>query len=182
MSSKKKKYKAAEQFDINVTPMVDMFSVLISFLLITAVFSATGQARVDVPFLSSRPPEEKNEPEKDPPVNLTVVIQDSKVELEVTGGKIGENPQTFEFQLVETGLDELQAKIYQYRKDDLRVDTVTFMTDEEIRYEKLVMVLDAVRVLKPNRDPIPVPADYKFPRGVDQDSLIPKVIMGNVIL
>jgi biopolymer transport protein ExbD len=181
-SKKKKKYKAAEAFDINVTPMVDMFSVLISFLLITAVFSATGQARVDVPFLSSRPPEDQKDEDKDPPVNLTVVIQESKVELEVTGGKIGEKPETHEYQLVEAGLDELQAKVYQYRKDDLRVDTVTLLTDENIKYDKLVMVLDAVRVLKPNRDPIPVPADYKFPRGVDQEALIPKIIMGNVIL
>ena len=181
-SKKKKKYKATEAFDINVTPMVDMFSVLISFLLITAVFSATGQARVDVPFLSSRPVESKNEPEKDPPVNLTLSIQEDKVVLEVTGGKIGEKPETHDFQLVEAGLDELQEKVYQYRKNDLRVDTVTFMTDEDIKYEKLVMVLDAVRVLKPNREPIPLPEDYKFPRGVDQDSLIPKIIMGNVIL
>lgn len=179
---KKKRMRVAEDFDINVTPMVDMFSVLISFLLIAAVFSATGQARVDVPFLSSRPlPEEKKE-DKDPPVNLTLVIATDKLTLEVTGGTIGEKPESFDFLMVDLGLDELQAKIYDYRKADLRVDTVTMMSDEDLKYEMLVKVIDAVRVLKPSRPPLDLPVDYKAPRGVDREALIPKIVMGNVIL
>jgi biopolymer transport protein ExbD len=181
-ASKKKKHRTAETFDINVTPMVDMFSVLISFLLIAAVFSATGQARVDVPFLSSRAPEEPQEKDKNPPVNLTLAVSADKAELQVTGGKIGEVPQKFEYLLVDSGLDELQGKIYEYRKEDIRVDTITLMTDEELKYELLVKVIDAVRVLKTTREPLSLPADYKPPRGVEQDALIPKIIMGNIIL
>jgi biopolymer transport protein ExbD len=182
LASKKKKRKVAESFDINVTPMVDMFSVLISFLLVAAVFSATGQARVDVPFLSSRPPPDEKEKDKNPPVNLTLVISAEKANLEVTGGTIGEKPQSFEYMIVESGLDELQAKIYDYRKADLRVDTITFMTDDDIPYETLVQVLDAVRVLKPSRPPLDLPVDYNPPRGVEREALIPKIVMGNVIL
>jgi biopolymer transport protein ExbD len=162
--------------------MVDMFSVLISFLLIAAVFSATGQARVDVPFLSSRPPPEEKKEERDPPVSLTLVIALDKLELQVSGGTIGDDPQKFEYLLVESGLDELQAKVYDLRKADLRVDSVTLMTDEELKYEQLVKVIDALRVLKPSRPPLDLPEDYKAPRGVDREALIPKIVMGNVIL
>lgn len=180
---KKKNHRTPGSFDINVTPMVDMFSVLISFLLVAAVFSATGQARVDVPFLSSRPPpDEKEEEKKDPPVSLTLVITPEKAELQVSGGKIGDNPENFEFLLGDAGLDELQAKLYDYRKADTRVDTITFMTDEEVTYEDLIKVVDTVRELKPSRPPLDLPLDFKPPRGVDGAALIPKIIMGNVIL
>lgn len=181
-SGKKKKHRTPEAFDINVTPMVDMFSVLISFLLITAVFSATGQARVDVPFLSSRAPDEPPVKDKNPPVSLSLVVSIDKAELQVTGGTIGDVPQKFEYLLVDSSLDELQGKIYEYRKADLRVDTITLMTDDELKYELLIKVIDAVRVLKPSRAPLSLPADYKPPRGVEQDALIPKIVMGNVIL
>lgn len=184
MLGKKKKHKAGEAFDINVTPMVDMFSVLISFLLVTAVFSATGQARVDVPFLSSRAPEnqEDEKEKKDPPVDLNLRVEGEVVELLVAPGKPGAATEKFEYQLVEAGLDELQGKVYEIRKEDLRVDKVTLMTDESVSYEKLVNVIDALRVVRSNREPLVLPEDYKLPRGVSQEDLIHKIVLGNVIL
>ncbi len=179
---RKKGHKAGEAFEINVTPMVDMFSVLISFLLVTAVFSATGQARVDVPFLSSKAPEEPKKEDKDPPKSLTLVVEENLVELQISDGKPGVEPEKFEYQLVEAGLDELQGRIYDVRKEDLRVDLVTVMSDDEVEYEKLVLIIDALRVLRPHRDPIELPDDYKFPRGVSEEALIPKIVMGSVIL
>jgi biopolymer transport protein TolR len=182
--NKKKKHKSGEAFDINVTPMVDMFSVLISFLLVTAVFSATGQARVDVPFLSSRAPEdnEDQKEKKDPPADLNLRVENQTVELLVTPGKPGSETQKFEYQLVEAGLDELQGKVYEIRKEDLRVDKVTLLTDESVSYEQLVDVIDALRVIKPHREPLVLPEGYVVPRGVSQEDLIHKIVLGNVIL
>lgn len=180
---KKKKKKSPSSFEINVTPMVDMFSVIISFLLVTAVFSATGQARVDVPFLSSRPPDSDPEDDKkDPPKSLTLNVEAKTLTLEISTGKPGERPESIEYQFIAAGLDALQERVYQLRKEDLRVDTVTMMTDEDIRYEDLVQVIDTLRVLKSHREPLVLPEDYKLPRGVEREALVPKLVLGSIIL
>lgn len=179
----RRRAKGEESFELNVTPMIDMFSVLISFLLITAVFSATGQMRVEVPFLSSKPPPTKQEVEKNKPEKVvTLIIDTDKVKLEVG---LSDNSQTVkkdEYKTDDKGLDDLQGKLYALRQEDGKFDKVTVMSEMDVKYETLVAVLDAMRELKPGRQPIPWPADYKLPTGIDPSALIPKIIFGNVIL
>jgi hypothetical protein len=87
-----------------------------------------------------------------------------------------------EYPLSEQGLDDLQARLYQIRSEDPKFDKVTLMTELDVKYETLVQVIDTMRELKPGRQPIPYPAGVKPPAGVDSDALIPKIVLGNVIL
>ncbi|MEN9528897.1 MAG: Biopolymer transport protein ExbD/TolR [Pseudomonadota bacterium] len=177
----KKRKQVSTGFDINVTPMLDLFSVLIIFLLATSVFSATGETRIEIPFLSSQPPPKQEELEKNPEktVNITIDTKTVKYQQATTASSVVKDE--IEVPLTEEGLDKIQQKIYDIRKENAKFDKVTVFTQAEVSYEKLVMVLDAVRVLRAGRAPIRYPDDYKMPSGVDPESLVTKVVLGNVI-
>ena len=179
---KKRSKGSADPVEINVTPMIDMFSVLNSFLLMTAVFSSTGQIRVEIPFLSSKPPPPQEELDKTPQKDINVTIDDKIIKLAVSFTNTTQGATKEEFANDENGRDALQGKLYDLRKSDTKVDKVTLFTENDTKYESLVKVLDALRVLKTGRAPLPWPADYKLPAGVDPEALIPKIVLGNVIL
>lgn len=168
--------------ELNVTPMIDMFSMLNSFLLMTAVFSATGAVRVEVPFLSSKPPPTQKEMDDKPEKVVTLIVDNDMAKLEIGLSNNSSSVKKEEFKVDPAGLDALQAKLYAIRSEDPMFDKVTVMTETDTKYEKLIQVLDAMRELKPGRAPIPLPADYKLPVGTDRNALIPKIVLGNVIL
>jgi len=179
---KKRSKGETHPLEINVTPMIDMFSVLIAFLLITAVFSSTAQHRVEIPFLSSAPPPTKQEIDKNPTKVVNLVLDNSVVTLEVSMSNNSKVIEKVDYKTDEAGLDGLQSKLYEIRTQNPKFDLVTIMQEPTTTYEILIKVLDAVRVLKGTRTPIPYPADDKVPQDIDPSSLIPKVILGNVIM
>jgi biopolymer transport protein ExbD len=177
----KKRKQVATAFEVNVTPMLDLFSVLIIFLLATSVLSSTGELRIEVPFLSSKPPPKQEELEKKPEktVSVTVDVKKVKYQQATTARSVPENE--FEVDLNETGLDRIQAEIYAIRKENSAFDKVTVFTQPEVSYEKLILVLDSIRELRNGRTPIAYPAGYQFPPGVDQTSLVTKIVLGDVL-
>lgn len=179
---KKRSKGEARPVELNVTPMIDMFSMLNSFLLMTAVFSSTGEIRVEIPFLSSKPPPTQKELDDKPEKVVTAVIdnEEAKLEIGLTNSSASVKKETYK--LDDVGLDALQAKLYALRQEDVKFDKVTLMTEPETRYENLVKVVDAMRELKPGRNPIPLPEGTKPVSGIDPRALIPKIILGNVIL
>jgi biopolymer transport protein ExbD len=177
----KKRKKSAESFEINVTPMLDMFSVLIAFLLATAVFSSTGQVRVEVPFLSSKPPPPQEELEKNDEKTVTLTVDNATVKFELATTASSKPLETKQFSNDTKGLDDLQARLYSLRSENPKFDKVTVMTELEVKYENLMNVIEAMRELKPGRQPIPYPEGVKPPVGVDPGALIPKIVLGNVI-
>ena len=179
---KKRSKGEAPPVEINVTPMLDMFSVLISFLLITAVFSSVGFERIEVPFLSSAPPKTKQEVDKDPQKVVTLVIDNEKAVLEIGMSNSSADVKKEDFPIDEAGLNNLQAKIYTLRSEDKRFDMVTIMQEPETKYEILIKILDTLRILKPGRTPIPLTDDQKPIPGVEPDALIPKIVLGDVAL
>jgi biopolymer transport protein ExbD len=179
----KKRSKGQEEpVEINVTPMIDMFSVLNTFLLMSAVFSATGFTRIEVPFFSSKPPPPQKELDEKPEkvVSITVDNADVTMEVGVSNNSSGVKKDTYKTD--DAGLDLMQAKLYELRKENPKFDKVTMMTELDVKYETLIKVIGACRELKAGRPPIPWPAEYKLPVGVDSGTLIPKIILGNIIL
>lgn len=168
--------------DINITPMIDMMSMLNSFLLMTAVFSQTGAARVEIPFLSSKPPPTQKEVDNKPEKVVSAVIDNEKVKLEIGMSNNSTTVKKEDYGTDPKGLDALQARLHALRSEDPNFDKVTVMTEPETKYETLINVIDSMRELKNGRAPIPLPSDYKIPVGVDRTALIPKIVLGNVIL
>lgn len=179
---KKRSKGEGKPVELNVTPMIDMFSMLNSFLLMTAVFSSTGEVRVEVPFLSSKPPPTQKEVDDKPEKVVTAVVDNDEVKLEIGMSNNSTTVKKESYKIDPVGLDSLQAKLYSLRQEDAKFDKVTMMTELETRYENIVKVVDAMRELKPGRNPIPLPEGQKQVSGVDPNALIPKIILGNVIL
>ena len=162
--------------------MLDMFSVLIAFLLATAVFSSSGQIRVEIPFLSSKAPPSQPEIDKNPKKTLSLTVDTDTAKLDVATTANSTPTESKVYRIDPQGLDDLQSKLYEIRSQDPKVDLVTVLTELEVEYEKLVMVIDSMRDLKPGRQPIPLEEGAKPPIGVDPTALIPKIVLGNVIL
>lgn len=65
--------KKAVDFQINLIPCIDLLSVLISFLLMTSVW--TQIAKIDVKQKPNAPSEEQPEEKDDEAINLTVFVK-----------------------------------------------------------------------------------------------------------
>lgn len=180
---KKRSVGPQAPIELNITPMIDMFSVLIAFLILVAVFSATGFHKAEIPFLSEKPPPTREEIEKEKPhLTATVIIDKDYVVVEYGNSKTSLDIKPERYDLTEQGLDSMQDSLYRARTADPGFDLVTVMTELDVPYDTMMRVFDTMRVLQNNRPTIPLPQDYKVPDGVNREALIPKIVLGNVIL
>lgn len=180
LRKRRRKQNAPEtDIELNIVPFIDIFSMLNTFLLFSAVFVATGIIEVQVPFLSSAPP-----PKEDLERSISVKVDVTKEKIEaITSWSPGpENEQKWSFNNNKDGMVELHARLVQIRKDNPTTDKVTFFTEDDVIWENISMILDAVK-LREEKDPVfnSIGSDGK-PGQPDRENLFPKVIMGSVIL
>jgi hypothetical protein len=165
--------------ELNIIPFIDVFSLLNTFLLFSAVFVATGIIEVQIPFLSSAPP-----PKEDLERSISVKVDLSKDKIEcITSWSPGpENEQKWSFSNNKDGMKELHARLVQIRKENPTSDKVTFFTEDDVIWENISGVLDSIK-LREEADPVfnSPPVDGK-PGAPDRENLFPKVVMGSVIL
>jgi biopolymer transport protein ExbD len=139
MVRRKRKNKESFETDImellNLTPMMDVFTVLVVFLLITAVFTSITIMDLSVPTsagaaAASRP-------------NFAIEVIVRKSGLEIANGKaveaaIPKKDGKYDLQLLTEILDRLKAK-YPEKED------ATVLMEPKIEYDHLVQVMDTVR-------------------------------------
>jgi biopolymer transport protein ExbD len=139
MVRRKKRKTEAFETDImellNLTPMMDVFTVLVVFLLITAVFTSITIMDLSVPTsaggaAASRP-------------NFAIEVIVRKSGLEIANGKaveaaIPKKDGKYDLQLLTEILDRLKAK-YPEKED------ATVLMEPKIEYDHLVQVMDTVR-------------------------------------
>ena len=137
----RRKRKKTEPFEtdimelLNLTPMMDVFTVLVVFLLITAVFTSITIMDLSVPTgaggaAASRP-------------NFAIEVIVRKSGLEIANGKaveaaIPKKDGKYDLQLLTEILDRLKAK-YPEKED------ATVLMEPKIEYDHLVQVMDTVR-------------------------------------
>jgi len=80
--SKRKKTKTKE---LDLMPMMNLFAILIPFLLSVAVFEKLGILEINLPERSIRPPDQ-NPPPDPMKLNLTIIITDDALTLGASGG------------------------------------------------------------------------------------------------
>src|SRR5689334_1179184 len=68
------KYRDVE---LNIMPFIDIFSLLNTFLLMSAVFLSVGVIEVQIPFLSSNPPKDEKD---EKPCDVKVDMEKEKIE------------------------------------------------------------------------------------------------------
>ncbi len=135
----KRRREAAEEKDImellNLTPMMDVFTVLVVFLLVTAVFTSITIMELSVPTNAGGSAANK------PNFAIEVIIR--KTGLEIGNGSsvqaaIPKKDGSYDIKLLSEMLLRLKAQ-YPGKED------ATILMEPKIEYDYLIQVMDAVR-------------------------------------
>lgn len=183
MKRRRRKIKSEyKDVELNIMPFIDVFSMLNTFLLFSAVFLSIGIIEVQIPFLSNSPPD-KEKPTRMLKVNID--ISKDKILLETSYTLPPENSDKVEFPNTPAGRDELHTKLVKVRQQNPDTDKATVFSDDDVLWENIALTLDAI-MLRKNSDPVFPPAkDEKNLQKAEANSKIyvyPKIVMGSVML
>jgi biopolymer transport protein ExbD len=120
--------------ELLLVPMIDIFTVLVTFLLMTAVFSRISIVELDLPSA-------RGEKVTEPAFRLEVILR--KEGYEVTNGKdrIAAVPKVDGAYDLQT-LTQLAVSL---KRDHPDVDNASVLLEPDIEYDSLIHVMDAVR-------------------------------------
>ena len=184
MGSRRKKggNKQAATPELNVMPFVDIFSMLNTFLLVSASFIGLGILEVQIPFLSNAPQtEEEQKPERT--LNIRVDTEKDKIILTTLYTEPPEDKQVKEYKTDIADIERFHQEMISIKTKDPKSDKVTVFVDDDVKYDKMVLVLDAIKTLKENDPAIPKAVDPGAPAEVQSGRILyDKVVIGSVIL
>ena len=139
--------------ELLLVPMIDIFTVLVTFLLMTAVFSRTVVLELDLPAQQTE--------FKEPPPGLQLEVLVHKDSLQVAdrnSGPLATLPNTaagYDYDGLTTYLKRVKAKFPE--KTD-----ASLLFEPDVPYDILVQVMDRVRVFETEQDARTVQAEL-FP-------------------
>ncbi len=183
-SSKRKKKnlgrKAPTTVELNVMPFVDVFSLLTTFLLFSAVFLAIGILEVQIPFLSNTPPP-PDKPARE--LEVKVDLERTKITLTTSYTAPPENEKNEVFQRDPDGISQMHQKLVGIRLQNPKLDKLSFFVEDDVTYAQMTEVLDAIKLRQPGDPEIPIPPDANEKQAaVLKSALFPKVVMQSVML
>ncbi len=142
MPSKLHRRKKHEFQDLELTTFLNLMVVLISFLLVTAVFSRITIQELKLPTAAGA----GGAIDTPPDVTIEVILRQSGVEVEVSGGgksiveasfpKVGDK---YDFEKLSDHLEGLKAQ-YQAKMD------ATLLIEPEVPYEDVIHTMDTIKV------------------------------------
>ncbi|HUN25999.1 MAG TPA: biopolymer transporter ExbD [Steroidobacteraceae bacterium] len=145
--------------ELLLVPMIDIFTVLVTFLLMTAVFSRTVVLQLNLPA------SETQFREPPPGLQLEVVVRKDLIQVaDRNSGPLATMPNTaqgYDFDALTAYLKRVKAKFPD--KTD-----ATVLLEPNISYDTLVQVMDHVRVFE-------VPTGF----GTSQAELFPDISIGD---
>jgi biopolymer transport protein ExbD len=140
--------------DINIVPMLDIFTILLFFLIFTAVFSRTHIVELNLPAQSTEP---LTIP--DGLVLEVVVHKDGLVVQDKNSGPLQQFPnsaQGYDFDGLSAFLSRVKARF-----PDMKAATV--LLEQDIPYDTIVATMDAVRSFEGTLDGKPARGEL-FPQ------------------
>jgi biopolymer transport protein ExbD len=121
--------------ELMLVPMIDIFTVLVTFLLMTAVFSRITILQLDLPSADAggapSPPE----------FRLEVIVRASGFELTNGNTLIASLPKLageYDYKM----LTELALQL---KRDNPDVDDASVLMERQVKYDYLIQVMDAIR-------------------------------------
>ena len=179
MSKKKKRKPKYRDIELNVMPFIDVFSLLNTFLLMSAVFLSVGVLEVQIPFLTSAPPEKKEDER-----SFDVKVDMEKDKIQVTGvwSKPPLNEQKRDFKVTKEDIAAMHKFMIELRRAAPDTDKVSFFTEDDVLWKDISNVLDAIKVRGP-ADPVFAPKGATdVQKAIAAESIYPKVVMSSVML
>lgn len=173
---KKKKSKKYKDISLNIMPFIDVFSLLNTFLLMSAVFLSVGILEVQIPFLTSAPPDKQPDAK-----SCDVKVDMEKTQIEATASNCGvQSPR--KFSVDKSGVAELHQHLVAVRKGNPEIDKLQFFTEDDVLWKDIASVLDAIKLRKPTDPIFASKASTDVERAVAAEFLFPKVVMASVML
>lgn len=128
--------KKSVDFQLNLIPMIDLLSVLISFLLMTSVW--TQIAKIDVKQSPNLPSEDQPPPPDEEKLSLTVLIKASGYTVTAKGAVLKEIDKKGE-DYDSTTLSEV---LKQSRAEHPENEDVQVTSEDKVPYKELITVMD----------------------------------------
>lgn len=178
---RKKHKRGAEYADLqlNIMPFIDVFSMLNTFLLFTAVFVSIGIHEVQIPFFTNAPPP-KDDTGRVFSVNVGLLTD--KLEVETSWSREPANLEKWTFDFNDKGLDEMHKRLLQVRQEHKDTDKVTVMVDREVLYSDMTKALDAIKLRREGEPAFDEKNDKGEVIGQNTLFLYPKVVIGNIVM
>jgi biopolymer transport protein ExbD len=120
--------------DLNLVPFIDLLTVCITFLLLTAVWTQTGRINID----QSVQKPQKVEPQKEPPKRLTIMIDEKGYSLKWADEPVQTIPAGGGIYDTERLKEELKKLKERLPKDQ----RVIVAPKDTIPYKEMIAVMD----------------------------------------
>jgi biopolymer transport protein ExbD len=123
-----------KQAELLLVPMIDIFTVLVTFLLMTAVFSRIAIMQIDLPSSAPAKPEE-------PKFRLEVIIRPDGFELSDGKQPLAAIPKL-------NGaydLNALSEHALAVKREHPTSDDASVLADPKVSYDSLIQAMDAIR-------------------------------------
>lgn len=127
--------KKSVDFQLNLIPFIDLLSVLISFLLMTSVWTQT--ARIEVRQSPNLPSDEPPEQEEEK-LNLTVIIKGTGYTVQKKNAVVKEIEKQGEDYDTETLTEVLKQVVAEHPSNN----EVTVTSEDKVPYQELISVMD----------------------------------------
>lgn len=130
--------KKSVDFELNLVPFIDLMSAMISFLLITAVW--TQVAKIDVKQTPNLPSEDTPPPPPDEEkLSLTVLIKATGYSISKKGAVVKE----IEMKGEDYDLVTLKETLKQIKAEHPENEDVQVTCEDKVPYQELISVMDA---------------------------------------
>jgi len=139
---RKRVKRVRKQAELLLVPMIDIFVVLVTFLLMTAVFSRITILELDLPSAASATT-------SDPAFRLEVIVRKEGLELTNGSSLIATIPK-------KDGAYDLKALsdlAIALKRDYPESNNASVLLEPEIEYDNLVQVMDAIRSAEATPEP-----------------------------
>ena len=125
--------------ELMLVPMIDIFTVLVTFLLMTAVFARITVLNLDLDVASA-----DNSTPSEPEFRLEVIVR--KESLELTNGTV----TIATIPNVDGGYDlkTLSEAAVSLKRDYPQTDNASVLLEPDVEYDSLVQVMDAIRTVE----------------------------------
>lgn len=128
--------KKALDANINLVPYIDMLMTIMTFLMMTAVW--TQIAMLEVQNASGGPPDQQEEKDEEKPKPIIVLITENALKVQEEGGELKELPSAGEAY----DLDGAKAALKALKDAKPERVEVKIQAEDGVKYEDIVKVID----------------------------------------
>ena len=165
--------------ELNIMPFIDVFSLLNTFLLLSAVFFSLGMLEVQLPFFSNAP-QKDSKPTRD--LSVKVEMEQTKIKILTSYSMAPVNASTSEFPLSPKGIEEFHAKLIDIRRADEKTKKLTLYCEDDVVFDDLAQVLEAIKTRREEDPELFFIDDKSGIRLPSKNVLFAQVVMGSVLL